>query len=82
MVELVPVGPGVPESLRPVLKSLQDAVRALQNPEAPQPAFAIAQASLPPAAAYPNSIVLITDLGVLAHSDGLHWIREDTGAPI
>jgi len=82
MVELVPVGPNVPESLRPLLKSLHDAVRALQTPDAPQPVFAVPLAGLPPAAAYPNSVVLITDLGVLAHSDGLHWIREDTGAAI
>lgn len=82
MVELVPVGPGVPESLRPLLKSLYDAVRALQYPEAPQPAFPVLQAGLPLASAYPNSVVLVTDLGVLAHSNGSAWIREDTGAAI
>lgn len=82
MVELVPVGPGVPETLRPLLKSLYDAVRALQQPEGPQPIFPLRQADLPPASAYPNSLVLVTDLGVLAHSNGLVWIREDTGAAI
>jgi len=82
MVELVPVGPGVPETLRPLLKSLYDAVRALQNPEAPQPVFGVPQANLPPASAYPNCVALVSDLGVLAHSNGLNWIREDTGAAI
>ena len=35
---------------------------------------------LPPAAAWPQSLVLVTDLNILAHSDGAHWIRQDTGA--
>jgi hypothetical protein len=27
-------------------------------------------------------VALVSDLNVLAHSDGVHWIREDTGAVI
>lgn len=79
---LLPVGPGVAEGLRAVLKSFHDAISALQAPEGPQPVFALPQAELPPAAAYPNSVVLVADLNILAHSDGVHWIRQDTGAVI
>jgi len=79
---LLPIGPGIPEPLRAVLKSLSDAVLDLQQPAEPKPVFAVAQAGLPPATTYPSCIVLVTDLNILAHSDGVHWIRQDTGAVI
>lgn len=79
---LLPVGPGIPEAVRAVLKSFHDAIFALQAPGAPTPLFAAAQGQLPPPAAHPNSLVLVTDLNILAHSDGVRWIRQDTGAPI
>jgi hypothetical protein len=79
---LTPIGPGIPADLRAVLTSIQDAIRALQTPAAPQPVYAIAQAKLPPAASYPNCVTLVSDLNILAHSDGTHWRREDTGAVI
>lgn len=79
---LLPIGPGVPEGLRAVLASFYDALLELQAPDAPRPVFATAQAGLPPAAAYPNCVALVRDLNILAHSDGVHWIRQDTGAVI
>ena len=79
---LTPIGPGIPDAFHAVLKSFHDAIRDLQTPAEPKPAFAVAQAKLPPAATYPRSFVLVTDLNILAHSDGTHWIREDTGAVI
>ncbi|HEX7887174.1 MAG TPA: hypothetical protein VF474_14450 [Phenylobacterium sp.] len=79
---LLPVGPGVPEAVRAVLKSFHDALSALIAPGAPTPLFAVAAAGLPPAAAYSQTLVLVTDLNILAHSDGAHWIRQDTGAVI
>jgi hypothetical protein len=79
---LTPVGPQVPEPLRALLKSFHDALLALSTPAAPTPLFAVSQAGLPPAAAHPQSLVLVTDLNILAHSDGAHWIRQDTGAVI
>jgi hypothetical protein len=79
---LTPIGPQIPEPLRALLKSFHDALSALTTPAAPTPLFAVAQAALPPAAAYPQSLVLVTDLNILAHSDGAHWIRQDTGAVI
>lgn len=79
---LIPPGPGVPDALRGVLKSFHDALSALIAPGEPQALFAVAQAKLPPAASYPNTLLLVTDLNILAHSDGAHWIRQDTGAVI
>lgn len=79
---LTPVGPGAPEAVRAVLKSFHDAISALLAPAAPTPLFAVASAALPPAANHPRTLVLVTDLNILAHSDGAHWIRQDTGAVI
>lgn len=79
---LVPVGPSAPEGLRAVLKSFHDAISTLLAPVAPTPVFAVASAALPPAADHPRTLALITDLNILAHSDGAHWIRQDTGAVI
>ena len=79
---LTPIGPGIPAALRATLTSMQDAIRALQTPAAPQPVYATAQAKLPPAASYANCVALVSDLNILAHCDGTHWRREDTGAVI
>lgn len=77
-----PPGPGAPESLRTVLKGFHDALAGLMAPGAPTPLCAVTLARLPPAAAHPQTLVLVTDLNILAHSDGAHWIRQDTGALI
>ena len=77
-----PVGPGVPEAVRAVLKSFEDALSALLAPGAPTPLFAVASTGLPPAVDHPRCLALVTDLNILAHSDGVHWIRQDTGAVI
>lgn len=81
-VDLIPVGPGVPEAVRALLKSHEDAIRALQYPQAPVPAWPVAVAGLPPAASHENGVVYVTDLDVLAASNGTNWIRQDTGAAI
>ncbi|HET9160635.1 MAG TPA: hypothetical protein VFN88_08485 [Caulobacteraceae bacterium] len=81
-MSLPPIGPGTPEALRPLLKSICDAIIDLRAPAEPKPVFAVAQTGLPPAASYPNCVVLVSDLDILAHSDGVHWIRQDTGAVI
>ncbi|WP_309607150.1 hypothetical protein [Phenylobacterium sp.] len=79
---LSPIGPAIPDALRAVLTSFHDALLALETPAAPKPVFAVAQAGLPPAASYPQCVALVTDLNILAHCDGVHWIRQDTGAVI
>jgi len=77
-----PVGPDVPAALAPLLTSMRDAIMELFTPTEPRSAFPTLEADLPPAAAWPSTVVLVTDLNVLAHSDGSDWIRADTGAPI
>ena len=79
---LTPIGPDVPAALQAVFKTIHDAIRDLQTPAEPKPVYAVAQAKLPPAASYRNCFALVSDLNILAHSDGVHWIRQDTGAVI
>lgn len=79
---MTPLPPDAPASLRPVLNDLFAAVRAWRTPEAPTPLYACAQAALPPAANWPRTLLLVSDLNILAHSDGIHWIRQDTGATL
>jgi hypothetical protein len=79
---LVPIGPDAPAAVRGALKSLHDAVSRLLAPGAPTALFAATQASLPRAADHPRTLALVSDLNILAHSDGTHWIRQDTGAVI
>ena len=79
---LTPIGPDIPPAFHAVLTSIQTAIRDLQTPQEPKPVFAVVQAKLPPAASYPQCVALVSDLNILAHSDGLHWLREDTGAVI
>lgn len=54
----------------------------LRSPGSPVPVYACLEADLPAAADYKNCVVLVTDLNILAHSDGADWIRSDTGAAI
>ena len=78
----LPPGPGAPEALRTLLKSFYDCLLELAQPSEPQAVFAAPKAKLPPAAAYPNCLVLVSDLNILAHSNGAQWVRQDTGAVI
>ncbi|ODT85693.1 hypothetical protein [Phenylobacterium sp. SCN 70-31] len=79
---VLPVGPDAPEALRPLLRSLADAIASLASPGGPTRLFAVQAGALPPASTHPYALVLVTDLQTLAHSDGTDWIRQDTGAPI
>ena len=78
----LPPGPGTPEPLRALLKSFYDCLIELSQPSEPRPVFAAPLSRLPPAGAYPNCVALVSDLNILAHSDGVRWIRQDTGAVI
>lgn len=66
----------------PFYQAVADAIRELQQPTRPTPIFAVDLIGLPPASAWPNSVVRVTDFNILAVSDGVAWIRQDTGAPI
>ncbi|MBP6877477.1 MAG: hypothetical protein KBC34_05620 [Phenylobacterium sp.] len=67
---------------RPFYQALANAVAALQTPQAPAAVFACARADVPPAANWPNGVLRVSDLDILAVSNGSAWIRQDTGAPI
>lgn len=79
---MTPLPSDAPAGLRPVLTGLLEEVRAWRAPDAPTPIYACAQSALPPAASWPLTVLLVSDLNILAHSDGLHWIRQDTGATL
>ncbi len=79
---MLSLGPDVPPGLRPLLTDLVEAVRSLKAPGAPMPVFACAVGDLPPAAAWPQGLVFLRDLSVLAVSDGSAWVRQDTGASL
>lgn len=76
------VGPEIPETIRPFAMSVVEAIRALQNAGSPAPVFACTKVDLPPATEWPSCILRISDLDILAVSNGAAWIRQDTGAAI
>lgn len=67
---------------RPFYQALVDAISQLQQPGQPVLVHAVTAADLPPAADWPNGVLRVADLNILAVSDGVAWIRQDTGAPI
>lgn len=77
-VQLAPIGPDA----GPLLQSMYDAIQQLQQPDHPSAVCSVTKAALPPAADWPQCVVLVSDLGVLAASDGSAWINQATGAPI
>jgi hypothetical protein len=79
---MLAIGPDTPSAVRPLLTEIIEALRAILTPGTPTPVHACTVATLPPAAAWPRTVVLVTDLNILAHSDGSHWIRQDTGGAI
>lgn len=83
---LIPVGPGVPESVAGILQSHADAILALQEPGAPVtlPKIALA-ADLPPAADWPDTVIQAVDKNCIAvsteTSSGVWaWKRADGSA--
>jgi hypothetical protein len=84
-INLIPVGPDVPQAIQPLLQSHADAIAQLQQPGAPAPVFVIdTSANLllqAPAAAYPNCIAQVTDKSCIAHSvlvgGTWTWLRAD-----
>lgn len=77
-----PIGPDVPESLAPVLKDMQDAIRQLQNPGRPLTLGSVAlKTSLPDSAAYPNGYILCAEINSVVASTlvagAWTWLRAD-----
>jgi hypothetical protein len=76
------VGQSLPGPLKPLLAEIIETLNGLSTPRRPVRLFACGSADLPPAEDHPRCLVLISDLNILAHSDGADWIRQDTGAPV
>lgn len=73
-----PLPPGLPPGLYDMQRDLAEQMQ----PTKPHAVCALAQADLPPAASWPNCLAWVSDLLVLAVSDGTAWRRTDTGAAI
>lgn len=67
---------------RPFFQAIVDAITQLQQPGQPVLVYSVAAIGLPPAADWPNGVLWISDLDILAVSNGSAWIRQDTGAAI
>jgi len=76
------VGQSLPGALKPLLAEIIEALNGLSAPRRPVRLFACGSNDLPPAEEHPRCFLLISDLNILAHSDGTHWIRQDSGAPV
>lgn len=73
---------GDPTELRRYLEGLEARVAELEAPNSPGRVFACEEADLPDAADFINCVVHVSDIPILAVSDGSDWIRQDTGAAI
>lgn len=77
-----PVPVGLPEDLGRYLADANAQLLGLLAPQAPTALYACATASLPPAASFTYCLAFVTDLSRLAASNGVNWLRTDTGAVI
>jgi hypothetical protein len=64
-----------------LLRDVEKAIREARDAPLQVKAFASA-AALPAAARWPNGVVRVVDINMLAFSDGTHGIRVDTGAAL
>lgn len=81
-VSITPPGPGVPDALRAILQSYFEALTQLQNPGAPTQLAEVAlETDLPPAADYPNTLIVVTEHNCAAVSTDVAgtwtWLRSD-----
>lgn len=67
---------------RPFFQAVAEAIAQLQRPGQPVAVYAVPSSDLPPAADWQNGVLRVSDLNILAVSDGVAWIRQDTGAAI
>lgn len=64
------------------LQQLEDRVSRMETPLGPTPVFACTTANMPAAVGAINMVLRNTTLNILAVSDGVNWIRQDTGGVI
>ena len=70
------------DNYKKIKKAVADAIRELQHPGKPVNVAGVRRTDLPPAADWPNGVLRVSDLDILAVSNGAAWIRQDTGGPI
>jgi len=86
MVTTVPaisalVEPQAPMWAQRMVLHFLDFFMPLQQRE-PMPIWTCAKAKLPPATAYPNTIVIVSDQNELAVSLGGSWLKVTMGGPV
>lgn len=78
------VGPDCPSSIAPLMRSILDAIRELQNPTKPQKVAKVTFANLPPAANWTDCTVEVSDKNTHAISTltgtTWAWTRADGSA--
>jgi hypothetical protein len=72
----------VPADLADYLREIEDRLWSLEAPQQPSRVYACTTTNMPDPAAFVNCVLRNTTLNILACSDGVHWIRQDTGAVI
>lgn len=78
----VPALPSGFEALRTFLSDLEGRADRLEQPVQPGQVYACLKDKLPDATAFIGCLAWVTDTNISVVSDGAHWIRQDTGAPI
>lgn len=73
---------GTPPQLADYLQDLENRLAVLELPNSPTLVFPCLKADLPDAVSNIDRIARVTDTNILVASDGVHWVRQDTGAPI
>lgn len=81
-IYIPPLGPDATPALAPLLMALREAVLDLANGVRPSQIYACALLALPPPTDWTGCVLRVTDLNILAVSNGAAWIRQDTGAAI
>ncbi len=71
--------PRLPANIRGPLSELAESLEPARHPLA---LFHCVQGALPDPAHWMGCILWVSDLNILAHSDGTHWVRQDTGGAI
>jgi len=80
----MPVPVGTPTELAAYLNDLETRLAKFERAQTPSPLYPMSSSTMSTtnALTYINCAVYCTDLNVIAHSNGSHWFREDTGAQI
>lgn len=79
---LIPVPVAAPDTLKPFLVQVSEALQELLQPTKPARLYRTASTTLPPAANWTGCVVDLTDLDTLAKSNGTDWVRVDTGVAL